>query len=250
VTTLTVDEAAATYERAMRNPRPAQPGDICATCKTFIAPPHTECIPCNRGPGLIDSLVPITYSEHGGQVHHALRSYKDGGPAEQAYATPRLAGILWKFLARHEQCVASAAGSGGFDLVTTVPSSSPAREERSSLRMLAGWCQPVQGRLETLLRPTGQGGGRAFLPDRYEGTTSVDGQDVLLLDDTWTAGGHAQSAAWALRQAGARRVGMVVIGRHLRPDWEVSPGRTCADIYADLPRAFDWDTCAVCAAEL
>jgi hypothetical protein len=38
---------------------------------------------------------------------------------------------------------------------------------------------------------------------------------VLLLDDTWTSGGTAQSAAVALKRAGARSVAVVVAGRHL-----------------------------------
>jgi adenine/guanine phosphoribosyltransferase-like PRPP-binding protein len=38
---------------------------------------------------------------------------------------------------------------------------------------------------------------------------------VLLLDDTWTSGGTAQSAAVALKRAGARSVTVVVVGRHL-----------------------------------
>jgi predicted amidophosphoribosyltransferase len=38
---------------------------------------------------------------------------------------------------------------------------------------------------------------------------------VLLLDDTWTSGGTARSAAMALKRAGARSV--VVLGRRLPP---------------------------------
>jgi adenine/guanine phosphoribosyltransferase-like PRPP-binding protein len=40
---------------------------------------------------------------------------------------------------------------------------------------------------------------------------------VLLVDDTWVSGGSAQSAAAALKLAGARRVALVVIGRHVDP---------------------------------
>jgi orotate phosphoribosyltransferase len=38
---------------------------------------------------------------------------------------------------------------------------------------------------------------------------------VLLLDDTWTTGASAQSAAMALRRAGAASVATVVLGRHV-----------------------------------
>jgi len=43
----------------------------------------------------------------------------------------------------------------------------------------------------------------------------VTGVRVLLLDDTWASGASAQSAAVALKQAGARAVAVVVIGRHV-----------------------------------
>ncbi|MGA8465859.1 MAG: hypothetical protein WB688_16960, partial [Trebonia sp.] len=41
--------------------------------------------------------------------------------------------------------------------------------------------------------------------------------DMLLVDDTWVSGASAQSAAAALKAAGARRVALVVIGRHVDP---------------------------------
>ena len=46
----------------------------------------------------------------------------------------------------------------------------------------------------------------------------VAGGDVLVVDDTWVSGGSAQSAAAALKLAGARRVAVIVLGRHVNPD--------------------------------
>jgi orotate phosphoribosyltransferase len=45
----------------------------------------------------------------------------------------------------------------------------------------------------------------------------VAGRDVLVVDDTWVSGGSAQSAAAALKLAGARRVAVLVLGRHVNP---------------------------------
>jgi orotate phosphoribosyltransferase len=45
----------------------------------------------------------------------------------------------------------------------------------------------------------------------------ADGADVLVVDDTWVSGGSAQSTAAALKLAGARRVAVVVLGRHVNP---------------------------------
>jgi phosphoribosylpyrophosphate synthetase len=42
---------------------------------------------------------------------------------------------------------------------------------------------------------------------------------VLLIDDTWTTGGHAQSAALALRKAGAARVSALVVARWLKENY-------------------------------
>lgn len=46
---------------------------------------------------------------------------------------------------------------------------------------------------------------------------AVAGAGVLVVDDTWVSGGSAQSAAAALKVAGARRVAIVVLGRHVNP---------------------------------
>ena len=45
----------------------------------------------------------------------------------------------------------------------------------------------------------------------------MTGADVLVVDDTWVSGGSAQSVAVALKLAGARRVAVVVLGRHVNP---------------------------------
>jgi hypothetical protein len=42
---------------------------------------------------------------------------------------------------------------------------------------------------------------------------------LLLIDNTSTTGGNPQSAAIALREAGAARIAIVVIGRHFDPDF-------------------------------
>jgi len=247
VTQLTVNEAAATYASAMRNVPPARNG-ICAVCRTFIDPSYTICLTCKKQPNELDDVVPISYSEHLGQLHLALRRYKDGLPQEISYAMPRLAGILWRFIETHEQCVAVAAGVATFDMVTTVPSSTPEKDEqRSNFRTIVNWCRPIAPRYQRVLAATGDVlSERAYDTNRYRATQRLDGRDVLLLDDTWAGGGHAQSAANALRSAGARTVALVVIGRHLKREWQITrDGPTCGDVFDQLPKKFDWSTCTV-----
>jgi predicted amidophosphoribosyltransferase len=245
VAKLTVEEAAATYVRSMRNVLPAGPG-VCAICGTFIQAGWTQCYQCEHQPEYLDAVVPVTYSEHLGQMHTALRGYKDGGTSTRSYAGPRVAAILWRFLELHEACVARAAGAqAGFEIVTTVPSSTKARDRHNRLRTIVGWCRPVKERLDQLLEATDRvPTGRHFDSNRYAARRSLNGEHVLLIDDTWTTGGHGQSAACTLKAAGAGSVGLVVVGRHVRPDWEVG-GATTRDLLDALPKQFDWGVCRV-----
>jgi predicted amidophosphoribosyltransferase len=243
-----VDEASRAYERAMRNIAATGPG-VCPICRTFISPDHKTCFPCGHQPASLAAVAPITYSENLGQMHLALRNYKDGGsPAVRRYAAIRLAAILWRFLDEHEACVAGSAGVDEFDLVTAVPSSSPQRDRRSPFRQLVGWIRPIHSRTKRLLAPTGAASGeRDFDPQRFRAVDELSGESVLLLDDTWTTGSSARSASHVLLEAGASNVALVVIGRHLRPEYEPveDSGETCRTLFRALPEAFDWDTCAV-----
>jgi hypothetical protein len=136
---LTVEEASETYISEMRNVLPPGTG-ICATCKTFVGgQQYSKCYSCNSQPSLLDTVVPITYSAHLGQIHTALRTYKEPRSADaQRFASIRLTAILWRFLEAHEACIAAATGIERFSVVTTVPSSSRERDERGSLRQIVG----------------------------------------------------------------------------------------------------------------
>ena len=81
-----------------------------------------------------------------------------------------------------------------------------------------------------------------FDPAKYLTSRRLEGEAVLLIDDTWTTGASAQSAAASLVSAGAGTVAAVVIGRHINREWGDNDARLRA-----LPR-FGWDTCALCAA--
>jgi hypothetical protein len=244
---LTVIEASEAYQSAMRNVLPAQPG-VCEICHTFNKADFPTCYRCGHGPNHLDAVVPITYSEHLGQMHTALRNYKDGLNSSRAYALPRLTGILWRFAEDHEQCVARACGvEGSFDLVTTVPSSTPERDEDSRLRTMVEWSTPLTARHQRVLAPTGDvEPGRTYDPNRFSATVDLSGASALLIDDTWASGGHAQCAGAALTQAGVKKIGMIVIGRHVRPEHQLDvEGDTAGKRLAALPKVFDWDTCAV-----
>jgi len=65
------------------------------------------------------------------------------------------------------------------------------------------------------------------------------GEHVLVTDDTWVGGGHAQSAVLAARQAGAQHVSVLVLARWLNEDYG-SNARFLADLAS---RDFDPQLC-------
>jgi len=81
-----------------------------------------------------------------------------------------------------------------------------------------------------------------FSPEKFVVTAPIEGRSVLLIDDTWTTGASAQSAAAALKAAGASATAAVVIGRHLNREWHENDRRI-----RGIARPFDWSRCALCA---
>lgn len=239
----TVREVAELLEGSLRNPAPARAG-ICPLCRGFPRSGYERDRGCASNPEYLDAIAPISYAPGLAQLHTALRIYKEGATQEvRARSRLQLAAVLWRFLALHERCIAVAANSPGFGLVTVVPSKTGTRDDhRPHLRELVGsTCRHTADRFERLLRPTDQSSAeRRFSAGRFVATRRLNNADVLLVDDTWTTGASAQSAACALKAAGARCVGLVVIGRWVRTDFEDHGARLAA-----LPASFDWSTCAL-----
>ena len=234
----TVAELTDLYGNFMLGPRPG-PG-VCEVCFTFTEG-HERCFACGQQNSSLDAVVPISYSVAGGQLHHALAGYKRLGGEVTRRLQVELAAVLWRFLAGHEPCVARAAGAMRFDLVTTVPSSSRERDESHPLRRIVGeLARPTRERYERLLtRSPVVVQERTFDARKYDVARTLAGEAVLLIDDTWTTGSGAQSAAAALRHAGAGPVAAVVIGRHVKRGWRQNDRRLHA-----LARPFDWSMCA------
>ncbi len=234
----TVAELTDPYGNFMLNPRPG-PG-VCDFCFN-LTDGFSRCYACAHGESRLAALAPISYSVSGGQLHHALAGYKRLTGALARRMSVELAAVLWRYLAAHERCVARAAGTDRFAIVATVPSGDRARDARHPLRpIVAELSVPTRGRHERLLHRSELAvADREFDPRRFEVTRRLSGEAVLLIDDTWTTGASAQSAAAALAEAGAGAVAAVVVGRYLNRDWHENDRRLRA-----LPRPFQWDICA------
>lgn len=237
-----VAEISAPFAGFMRTPQPG-PG-VCRICFN-LTDGYERCYACQHGGRLLDVVAPISYSIGGEQLHHALRTYKRPVQPWAERFTVQLAAVLWRYLAAHEGCVASAAGVTSFPLVTTVPSRDPGRDDAHPLHRIVGeLVAPTRPRFSRLLKaPETIADPHVFDAGRFTATRALHGEPVLLIDDTWTTGASAQSAATALKRAGAGAVAAVVIGRHINREWHDNDRRLQA-----LPAPFDWSRCVCCQA--
>lgn len=239
----TVRALSDSYERFLLAPRHG-PG-VCATCLD-LTDGYERCYSCAHRASLLDAAAPISYSVAHEQLHYVLASYKRLAGAAARRLGAELAALLWRYLAAHEQCLARAARVPAFELVTIVPSGDRERDRHHPLHRIAGeLVGPTRERHEQLLvRSAFAIESREFDPHKYIAARPLDGEPVLLVDDTWTTGANAQSAAAALKAAGAGPVAAVVIGRHVNREWHRNDQRLRA-----LAGHFDWDSCALCAVE-
>jgi predicted amidophosphoribosyltransferase len=239
----TIRELTAGYGNFMMSPR-AGP-DVCETCFN-LTHGYPRCYACSRGEVWLDAVAPISYSVANEQLHHVLASYKrlSGEPARRLSA--ELAALLWRHLSTHESCVARKAGVTQFELVSTVPSGTRERDERHPLRQIVGGLvAPTRDRYDQLLERSDTAvPPRKFARDKFRARRALSGETVLLIDDTWTTGASAQSAAAALKTAGAGAVAAVVIGRHLNREWRENDRRLRA-----LTQPFDWSRCSWCETQ-
>jgi hypothetical protein len=197
----------------------------CRTCRGPVQAGFARCYQCDlahaRCGGLLaDVVAPVAYAVKGGRLAGDLWRYKSGA-AGATEAGARLAAMLAGYLRGHDDQVWRAAGMAAApELVAVVPSGQGRPGPHPLLGIVAS-CVDVP--VVSLSSAPGGAARRRGLGDGVGvgwprvGGGPVAGADVLLVDDTWVSGASAQSAAAALKAAGARRVALVVIGRHVDP---------------------------------
>jgi hypothetical protein len=239
----TVAELSDLYGNFMLGPQAGL--DVCRVCFN-LTDGYGRCYACAHGGRWLDALAPISYSVAGGQLHHALAGYKRASGSVARRFALELSAVLWRYLAGHERCLAQAAGVECFELVTTVPSGERERDDTHPLRHLVSeLVAPTRERYRPLLhRSEVLVATHEFSTRKFEVDGELEGRTLLLVDDTWTTGANAQSAAAALKRAGAQAVGAVVVGRYLNRGWHDNDRRL-----RGLGPLFDWQHCVHCGNE-
>jgi hypothetical protein len=235
-------------------PRPARsPAPDCEVCRGPVRPGFARCYQCDRhaqlGHGLLaDAVVPISYAVKGTPFADHLWLYKSRRPPTASAPTPAPAptpasagasilALLLAFLTDHGRCVWRHAGMPAPDRLAVVPTGAGRPGPHPLLRLVSPYlCLPG---CSLALRPGRQG--RDLDLDRFEVLARPAGQSVLLLDDTWVSGASSQSAAAALKLAGASHVAVVVLGRHVNPA-DPASGPLLAGL---APARYDPSACAV-----
>nr|WP_239148911.1 hypothetical protein [Streptomyces sp. SID12501] len=219
---------------------------VCQVCRGPARTGCPTCLPCHQtsrilGADAADAVVPVSLALKGEQYANELWRYKNTAGPQQQYFRTGLAAVLWRFLALHEDCVTNHCAVPGFEIVTTVPSTS-GRADHPLRTMAADMVGITRDRYRDLLTPTPDAVelGRTASASRYT-SSPLWNANVLLIDDTWTTGNHAQSAAAALKAAGAGSVAVLVLGRHLNSGY----GDTATHVEQARLRRFSWESCAL-----
>jgi hypothetical protein len=187
----------------------------CAVCATPVTG-FRLCYQCQRRrdrSGLADATGFLTYAVAGQQSGYVMQGYKARPPVPEHRAIVTLLVLLG--LARHAGCAAHAGSAGGTRVPVThwatVPSL-PAQPREHPLHAIVSRLAP--GSEVVLAAADEVDYARDLDPRHFRATASLPaGAHVLLVDDTWARGGHAQSAVLALRAAGAARVSVLVAAR-------------------------------------
>jgi hypothetical protein len=213
----------------------------CGLCRGPARPGFARCYQCERHAGLgrgllADAVVPISYAIRGTPFADDLWRYK-AQPAPSAAARASVLALLVAFLADHGRCVWRYAAMPPPAGLAVVPTGLGRAGPHPLQQLTAPYLRLA--RCELTLRPGRQG--RAFDPDRYQAAGVPPGASVLLIDDTWVSGASAQSAVAALKQAGARHVAVVVVGRHVNP----ADPRAAPLVAGLAPARYDAGHCAV-----
>jgi hypothetical protein len=189
----------------------------CQTCRAPVGAGYRRCFQCElhaqSAPGLLaDTVAPAAYAAKGGPLARDLWQYKAGG-LDSRDAGAQLVSLLVVFLHDHGHGIWREAGMTRPSHLCVVPSGR-GRAGPHPLRLLAARYLTLPW-VGLCAQPGADQGARSLDPRRFRATQPLAGAAVLLLDDTWVSGGSAQSAAVALKLAGARVVAVVVLGRHV-----------------------------------
>ncbi|MEV7807421.1 phosphoribosyltransferase [Microbispora sp. NPDC088329] len=251
-----------------RNVPAARPG-VCRICHTGPnnkpnGEPYEICSSCDRTVNgfrrHVEPVVPISLAVEEGDDNGLFRlvARKEAVPASANRLKPAtlMAATIARFYEAHETCLTGLAG-GPFTTVTTIPSTRLDRPIAAFhiMPQVIGMVSALRPLYKPLLLPNDKYASvlarRKSHPHAFQmmgtrnGSQRLRGERILLVDDLFVSGAHAQSAASTLFEAGAEEVVALVIIRLIVPTvWHENR----MDIWHEASaQPFTFDRCCLCA---
>ena len=212
ITSLLISRAGGYLRNTVREPR-----FTCQVCTTPVDG-YKHCLPCSRqaaeyGPRLADTVCALAYAIGGKQSGYAMRGYKAARPLKEHHAVVSL--LALSGIGLHGGCAGAIAGLPVTHW-TAVPSL-PQKQIPHPFHRIVSSALP-NGQEIVLRAMPDVGDPRTTSADHFNTHAELRPHShVLVLDDTWAQGGHAQSAALTLRRAGAANVSIMTAARWLNP---------------------------------
>ena len=189
---------------------------LCGLCSAPVDSKYSYCFRCKQATtyrSIVEGVVPLAFAPKDEQFYRDLVSYKRQ-PTKQTQAFQRLA-ILTFFGSRHIPCLEYVYGP--INALGIIPSTQGRSKEL--LRMLASTFHRGLPQLDIQYVGSGTGKRRQPAIGDFQVRSDIQGQRILLFDDSWVTGAAVFSAASNLHAAGAAYVVAVVLGRVLDPAW-------------------------------
>lgn len=194
------------------------PGVTCSVCAAPVDG-YSRCYQCNQhhfdhGAALADRVGCVTYAATAAQSGRVMFGYKARPTVREHLIV--VASLAWVAISRHTTCVATLTGSSVTHWATVPSLRDPSREH--PLHQIVEAHSPAPAEAVLLAAPGVAT--RRDIGTHFVSTESVPANShVMLIDDSWVSGGHAQSAALTLRSAGAGSISVLTIARWLKPGW-------------------------------
>lgn len=202
-------------------PPPADASDVCPVCRSWRPLDDGLCNNCRDNEASLSRagtrILPISLYCKPSRLRDWLKFYKPGDEEYRPEFAALLGALLARFMEEHGDALERSIG--GYDSVCVVPSSERPPPHPLAQVIDAHVEQLAARREDFLTRGPGQLGHRRPAVDAFRPTRDVVGRRVLLVDDVYTTGARAQSAACGLELAGAQVRAVLVIARRINPEW-------------------------------
>lgn len=200
---------------------PSDAGDVCPVCRSWRALGDDLCGNCRENEGSLGrtctQVLPISLYCKPSTLRDWLTFYKPGDEEHHPEYADLLGVLLARFAAEHGDALDRFLR--GYDLVCVVPSSQRPPPHPLAHVIDTHVMRLAARREELLARGPGELAHRRPSVDAFALTKEVTGRRALLVDDVYTTGATAQSAACALECAGAHVTAVLVIARRVNPEW-------------------------------